>query len=68
LSDTVISEFAADGSTGPSRMVKKGDWKYMYLEGVDTLLFDLKSDPNELTNLSGKPEHASIEQELHIRN
>jgi len=64
LSDIVISEFAADGSTGPSRMVKKGDWKYMYLEGVDTLLFDLKSDPNELTNLSGLPEHSSIEDEL----
>jgi len=64
LSDTVISEFAADGSTGPSRMVKKGDWKYMYLEGVDTLLFNLKSDPNELINLSGLPEHATIEDEL----
>jgi len=64
LDDIAISEFAADGSTGPSRMVKKGDYKYMYLEGVDTLLFNLKSDPNELNNLSGLPEHADIENEL----
>ena len=50
LSDTAISEFAADGSTGPSRMVKHGSWKYMYLEGQDELLYNLDDDPNELTN------------------
>jgi len=50
MSDVVISEFAADGSTGPSRMVKKGAWKYMYLEGVDELLYDVMADPKELNN------------------
>jgi len=64
LSDTVISEFAADGSTGPSRMVKRGEWKYMYLEGVDTLLYNVKKDPNELSNLSGKIEYSHIEKNL----
>ena len=64
LSDVAISEFAADGSTGPSRMVKKGDWKYMYLEGVDTLLYNLKEDPNEVNNLSGHSDYATIENEL----
>jgi len=64
LTDVVISEFAADGSTGPSRMVKKGSWKYMYLEGVDSLLYNLESDPAELNNLSGSPEHKAIEAEL----
>ena len=64
LSDVVISEFAADGSTGPSRMVKKGAWKYMYLEGVDTLLYNLEDDPNEINNLAGNAEHAEIENEL----
>ena len=33
MSDIVIAEFAADGSTGPSRMVRKGPWKLMWLEG-----------------------------------
>ena len=64
LSDTVISEFAADGSTGPSRMVKKGPWKYMYLEGVDTLLYNLDDDPNEINNLAGDEAHREIENEL----
>ena len=64
LSDIAISEFAADGSTGPSRMVKKGKWKLMWLEGEDTLLYDIENDPREMTNLAGQPQHADIEAEL----
>lgn len=64
MSDTVISEFAADGSTGPSRMVKKGSWKYMYLEGVDELLYDLSRDPDELRNEVANPDHAGRLEEL----
>ena len=64
LDDVAISEFAADGSTGPSRMVKKGSWKYMYLEGVDELLFDLSEDPNELNNLIKSPQHAERASEV----
>jgi len=65
LTDIAISEFAADGSTGPSRMVKKGPWKYMYLEGVDTVLYNLNDDPNELNNVSGSADVEVIERELH---
>ncbi|MEM7290238.1 MAG: hypothetical protein AAF412_07730, partial [Pseudomonadota bacterium] len=65
LPDSIISEFAADGSTGPSRMVKKGPWKYMWLEGQDKLLFNVEDDPQELLNQSGKAEFAEIESELH---
>lgn len=64
LDDVIISEFAADGSTGPSRMVKKGAWKYMYLEGVDELLYDVANDPNELKNEAGTPNHAERLSEL----
>ncbi len=51
----VIAEFSADGSTGPSRMVRKDGLKYMLLEGVEELLFDLANDPQELNNLVGEP-------------
>lgn len=64
LSDVVISEFAADGSTGPSRMVKKGPWKYMYLEGEDELLYDLLSDPHELDNKINNNDVADVAAEL----
>ena len=36
----------------------------MYLEGVDTLLYNLKEDPNEVNNLSGHSDYATIENEL----
>ena len=64
MSDIVISEFAADGSTGPSRMVKRGSMKYMDLEGSDTLLFDLDQDPHELNNLIDDPAYADSATEL----
>ena len=59
MRDTVISEYSADGSTGPSRMVKRGSRKYMDLEGEDFLLYDLASDPNELSNQIDNPKYAS---------
>lgn len=64
LPDVAISEFAADGSTGVSRMVKKGHWKLMWLEGQDTLLYDLRTDPLELENRAGTSGAAEIEAEL----
>lgn len=64
LVDVIISEFAADGSTGPSRMVKKGPWKYMYLEGVDELLYNIDEDPREVDNQVDNPDCADIVAEL----
>ncbi len=53
----VISEFSADGSTGPSRMVLKDGIKYMNLEGHEELLFDLSIDPLELNNIVNDPNY-----------
>ena len=64
LRDLALSEFAADGSTGPSKMVKKGPWKYMYLEGVDVRLYNVDNDPHEQHDLSQDPDHAEIRAEL----
>ena len=64
LPDVAIAEFAADGSTGPSRMVRKGKWKLMWLEGKDTCLYDIEADPNEVNNLAGSAACADIEADL----
>ncbi|MEM8652563.1 MAG: choline-sulfatase [Pseudomonadota bacterium] len=64
MTDTVISEFAADGSTGPSRMVKQGNMKLMWLEGEDTLLYNVENDPNETNNLADDPVHAEERKKL----
>ena len=64
IGDVAISEFSADGSTGVSKMVKKGPWKYMYLEGVEELLYNLESDPLELDNKINDPESADTGVEL----
>ncbi len=64
LNDIAISEFAADGSTGPSRMVRKDRWKLMWLEGVDTLLYDIEADPDETRNLADDSAHTDIRAQL----
>ena len=35
----------------PSRMMKKGDLKFIYTHGIISQLYDLKNDPDELNNL-----------------
>ena len=64
LPDTAISEFAADGSTGPSRMVRKGPWKLMWLEGEDTRLYNVVDDPNETTDRSAGADCTEIRADL----
>lgn len=38
------------------RCVRGQEWKYVEIEGGKTLLFDLKNDPNETTNLATLPD------------
>jgi choline-sulfatase len=59
------SESHSEGNCTGSFMIRKGDWKYIYFSWHDSLLFNLKDDPGEFRNLSGKPEYSSIEGELH---
>lgn len=64
--DDVFSENVGQPSNfGPWRMIKRGHWKYNYYYGSKSELFDLAADPTEDRNLSGLPEHAAIEAELH---
>jgi arylsulfatase A-like enzyme len=42
------------------RMIRKGDWKYIEYPAVKKQqLFDLKTDPYELTNLAASKEHTA---------
>ncbi len=60
----VYSECHNEGNCTGSFMIRRGDWKYLYFSYYNSLLFNLKDDPGELNNLSGKPEAASVEKEL----
>jgi choline-sulfatase len=60
----VISEYHAEGVTAPSAMVRDGRFKLIRsLEDPD-LLYDLESDPLELTDLSQSPEHGETVRRL----
>lgn len=60
----VYSEVLSEGVRTPHVMVLEGNFKYMYGEDDKPLLFDLKTDPHELENLSGCKNYNDVEAEL----
>jgi choline-sulfatase len=54
----VYMEYAAEGSIAPLVSIREGRWKLVHCEADPPLLFDLQSDPRELTNLAPDPAHA----------
>ena len=64
-SNPVISEYTGEGVNAPCRMIRNSQHKLIYTHGHPSLLYDLLSDPNELTNLMGQPGHGSLQQSLH---
>ena len=64
---TVISEYSSEGVCAASRMVRQGRHKYIFTRGLPPMLFDLQADPDELDNLAGRPEWATVEAALHQR-
>jgi choline-sulfatase len=60
----IFSEMHTAGVFATCFMVRKGQYKYIYVHGEDTQLFDLEDDPDEWNNLSGKPEYQEIETGL----
>ena len=49
---TVFSEYHDGGSTTGTFMIRWKNWKYVYYVGHGPQLFDLKNDPNELTDMA----------------
>jgi arylsulfatase A-like enzyme len=53
---------------GPTKMVRVGDWKYIYDPERDSArLFDLAADPEELDDRAGDPAVADRQRDLHDR-
>ena len=60
-----ISEFHDGGSPCGFYLLRRGRWKLVYYsEGHAPLLFDLETDPRELSNLAEDPNHADILNQL----
>ncbi|MBT6085467.1 MAG: choline-sulfatase [Rhodospirillaceae bacterium] len=62
--NTVISEYTGEGVIAPCRMIRRGNYKYIYTHGHPALMYDTNNDPLELENLIGNPDHADMEAEL----
>lgn len=60
----VISEYLGEGAVAPMIMVRQEKYKLIYCPADPPLLYNLESDPDELTNLAGKEEFQAVEKKL----
>lgn len=60
----VICEYAGEGILAPMRLIRKGDWKFVYPHGMPPLLFNLARDPLERENLYARAECSAVRDEL----
>lgn len=56
----VLIEYAAEGSNAPLVAIREGNYKFVHCEIDPPQLFDLESDPRELTNLAADPAYADL--------
>ncbi len=61
-SDTVCGEYLGEAAAGPLVMIRRGRHKYIVGDDSPPQLFDVAADPDELSNLAGRPEAAEIER------
>jgi choline-sulfatase len=55
-----FSEYHAVGAPSGAFMLRKGRWKYHEYAGFPSELFDLSSDPDEMTNKAGDPSCSGV--------
>ena len=61
---TVFAEYHAAGSLAGGSMLRDLDMKLIYYAGMEPQLFDLESDPNELTDLAKEAAYAEVLKQL----
>ena len=71
---TVFSEFRGADYTllpgaknVPSRMMKKGDYKFIYTHGIIDQLYNVIEDPDELNNLIFSKKHQEIYSDMYFQ-
>ena len=60
----VFSENHTEGVYATTFMVRKGKFKYVYIHGHETQLYDMENDPAEWHNLSGTSGYQTIEADM----
>ncbi len=60
----VFAEYHAAGADTGVFMLRRGRYKYIHYVGMPPQLFDLETDPGELSDLAGDPAHADRLAEL----
>jgi len=64
----VVSEgLSATGVLCSHRMIRQGDWKYVFYAAGTDELYNLREDPWERANLINEPAHQSVREELQQR-
>jgi choline-sulfatase len=61
---TVLSEYHVEKVKAPCFMARKGRYKYIYIHGHGSQLFDLEADPGEWRNLAGQTQMQAVEAAL----
>jgi choline-sulfatase len=56
----IFSEYHAAGSNSAGYMLRCGRWKYHHYVAFQPELFDLETDPEELTDLAGRADFAGV--------
>ncbi len=60
----VFVEYHGEGVHAPCYMVRKGDYKYIYVHEYEERLYNLATDPDEFFNLITEPELSDVIVEL----
>ncbi|WHZ11527.1 MAG: Sulfatase [Burkholderiaceae bacterium] len=63
----VLVEYHGMGSTTGAFMIRHGRYKYIHYIGYPAQLFDLRVDPEELTDLAQLPEYQAVLEECRMR-